>query len=79
MVVFYFVLIRPQSKKAKEHDSLMKNLKKGDKIVTSGGVMGVVVAVKDRSVTLRSEDAKLEVLKSSVSEILERSSSSAEA
>ena|SRR5580765_3296423 len=73
MVVFYFLLIRPQQKKAKDHAELLKTLKAGDKVVTSGGVLGVVVAVKDRSVSLRSADSKLEVLKSSVSEITERS------
>lgn len=74
VVVFYFALIRPQQKKAKDHDQLLKTLKRGDKVVTSGGIVGVVVGVKERSVTLRSEDTKLEVLKSSVSEIIERTS-----
>ena len=74
VVVFYFALIRPQQKKAKDHGQLLKTLKRGDKVVTSGGIVGVVVGVKERSVTLRSEDTKLEVLKSSVSEIIERTS-----
>jgi preprotein translocase subunit YajC len=72
IVVFYVILILPQQKKAKEHTTLLKSLKPGDKIVTSGGVVGVVVSVKDKSVAIRSADAKLEVLKSSVSEITER-------
>lgn len=73
MVVFYFLLIRPQQKKSREHAELLKTLKAGDKVITSGGVLGVIVAVKDKSVSLRSADTKLEVLKSSVSEITERS------
>ena len=72
-VVMYVIMIRPQQKKSKQHAELLKTLKAGDKVVTSGGVMGVVVAVKDKSVSLRSADSKLEVLKSSVSEITERS------
>ena len=75
IVVMYFIMIRPQQKKAREHDQLLKSLKPKDKIVTSGGVVGIVVSVGDRSVTIRSADTKLEVLKSAVTEITERSSS----
>lgn len=71
-VVMYLVMIRPQQKKAKEHASLMKTLRPGDKILTSGGVVGVVISVKERTVTLRSADTKLEIIKSAVSEITER-------
>lgn len=74
MVVFYFILIRPQQKKTREHVELLKTLKPGDKVVTSGGILGVIVSVKEKSVSLRSSDTKLEVLKSAVSEITERSS-----
>ncbi|MHB8524378.1 MAG: preprotein translocase subunit YajC, partial [Limisphaerales bacterium] len=69
----------PQQRKAKEHTQLLKSLKAGDKVVTSGGVLGVVITVKDRSVSIRSADAKLEVLKSSVSEITERAAGANEA
>jgi preprotein translocase subunit YajC len=72
MVVMWLLMIRPQQKKAKEHAALLKTLKAGDKVVTSGGIMGVVVSVKDRTVALRSADTKLEVLKSAVTEIVER-------
>ena len=75
IVVMYFIMIRPQQKKAKEHDLLLKSLKPKDKIVTSGGVVGIVVSVGERSITIRSADTKLEVLKSAVTEITERSSS----
>lgn len=77
-VMFYFVLIRPQQKKAKEHALLLKALRPGDKIVTNGGILGIVVSVKEKSVAIRSADTKLEVLKSAVSEISERASGSAE-
>lgn len=71
-VALYFVLIRPQSKKAKQHAEMVKAMRPGDKVVTSGGVVGVVVTVKEKTVTMRSADTKLEVLKSAVSEISER-------
>jgi preprotein translocase subunit YajC len=75
IVVFYFILIRPQQKRAKQQSELIKNLKSGDKVVTSSGIVGLVITVKDRTVSLRSADAKMEVTKASVTEILEASSS----
>lgn len=72
-VVMYFLMIRPQQRKARDHANLLKTLKAGDRVVTSGGVLGVVVSVKDKAVSIRSGDTKLEVLKTAVSEILERS------
>jgi preprotein translocase subunit YajC len=77
-VVMYFVMIRPQQKKAREHENMLKTMKPGDKVMTSGGLLGVIVAVKDKSVSLRSADTKLEVLKSAVTEIIERSNGSSE-
>ena len=71
--VFYFVFIRPQQKKAKEHNTLMKTIRSGDKIVTSSGIVGIVVSVKEKTVAIRSADTKLEILKSAVTEITERS------
>jgi len=79
VVVFYFILIRPQQKKAKDHTILLKTLRSGDKIVTTGGVVGVVVTVKEKTVSIRSADTKMEVLKSAVTEITERSGESSEA
>ena len=46
-VIFYFFLIRPQQKKAKEHKAMIESLKKGDKIVTSGGITGTIIRVVD--------------------------------
>ena len=46
-VIFYFLLIRPQQKKVKEHKAMVEGLKKGDKIVTSGGITGVITRVVD--------------------------------
>ena len=79
IVMFYFVLIRPQSKKAKDHAEMLKTVKPGDKVVTSGGVLGVVVTVREKSLTLRSADSKFEVTKAAITEITERSGASSEA
>lgn len=70
-VVMYFLMIRPQSQRAKQQKKLLEALKSGDKIVTAAGIVGVVITVKDKTVSLRSADAKFEVTKASVTEILE--------
>jgi preprotein translocase subunit YajC len=73
VVVFYFILIRPQQKRAKELAKLVSNIKAGDKVETASGIRGLVISVKDNTVTLKSMDSKLEVSKSSVTQILESS------
>ena len=70
-VVMYFLMIRPQSQQRKAQAKLLAALKSGDKVVTSSGIVGVVISVKDNTVSLRSADAKMEVTKSSVVQILE--------
>lgn len=52
-VIFYFLLIRPQQKKAKDHKQMLENIKKGDKVITSGGIYGVVEATGTNTVTLK--------------------------
>src|SRR5213595_4290248 len=69
VVVFYFVLIRPQQKKAKEHAALLKAVRAGDKVVTTGGIVGVVMSVKEKTISIRSADAKFEVTKAAIAEI----------
>ena len=54
--VFYFILIRPQQKRQKEHRQLLENLKKGDKVVTTGGIQGTVVSLSDTVVTVEIAD-----------------------
>jgi preprotein translocase subunit YajC len=71
VVVFYFILIRPQQKRAKALAALVSSIKAGDKVITAAGIIGTVITVKDRTVTLRSADTKMEVTKASVTEILE--------
>jgi preprotein translocase subunit YajC len=76
-LAMYFLMFRPQQKRAREHAELLKTMKNGDKVVTTSGILGTIVGIKDKTVSIRSADTKLEVLKSSVSEITERNSSEA--
>jgi preprotein translocase subunit YajC len=69
--MFYFLLIRPQRQRQRKLDDMLKSIKSGDRIVTSSGIIGVVISVKDKSVSIRSADTKLEILKSAVAEITE--------
>ena len=65
-VIFYFFLIRPQQKKVKEHTLMVENIKRGDKVVTSGGLIGTVERVmeNDRAEIEISENVKVEIIKS---------------
>jgi preprotein translocase subunit YajC len=72
VVGMWFLLIAPQRKKTKELAATLQTLKAGDKIVTSSGILGVVLNIKDKTLSIRSADTKLEILKSSVLEVLER-------
>lgn len=55
-VIFYFLLIRPQQKKTKEHREMVAGIKKGDRIITSGGIHGQVTAVDDATLTVEISD-----------------------
>tara|TARA_B100001029_G_C15059159_1_gene456892 strand:+ start:2293 stop:2577 length:285 start_codon:yes stop_codon:yes gene_type:complete len=65
-VIFYFFLIRPQQKKVKDHKLMVENLKRGDKVVTSGGIVGTVERIIDaeKAEVMISENVKVEVVKS---------------
>lgn len=76
-LMMYFIIIRPQRTRQKQLNELMGNLKAGDKVLTAGGIVGVVVGVKDKTVSIRSADSKLEVLKSTISEITEKAGAEA--
>ncbi len=54
--IFYFLLIRPQQKKAKQHQEMINDLKKGDRVVTSGGIHGLITAVDDAIFTIEIAD-----------------------
>ena len=65
-VIFYFFLIRPQQKKVKEHKIMVENLKRGDKVVTSGGIIGIVERIieNDKAEIVISDNVKVEIVKS---------------
>lgn len=70
-LIFYFMLIRPQQKRAKEHKSLVEALQKGDEVVTMGGVLGRVVKVKDHYVVVElTDNVEITVQKHAVSATL---------
>jgi preprotein translocase subunit YajC len=80
IVVFYFLVIRPQNKKQKDAKKLLESIKKGDRVQTIGGLQGVVDSVKDDTVLLRVDDnVKLKFAKSAVATVLERKDEPAEA
>jgi preprotein translocase subunit YajC len=61
-VIFYFLLIRPQQKKAKEHKQFLENLKRGDRIITAGGLVGDIIAITDQSLTVEiANNVRVEV------------------
>lgn len=68
-VIFYFLLIRPQQKRQKEVQEMIKNLKKGDRVVTVGGIIGNVIGVNEDKVVLKcgEDEVKLEFEKAAVS------------
>ncbi len=66
-VIFYFLLIRPQQKKAKEHQTMIANLKKGDRVVTSGGIHGLITSLDETTVTLEiAEKVRVKVNRGSL-------------
>ena len=70
-VLFYFMLIRPQNKKAKEHRELVTRLKKGDEIVTSGGMLGKVVSLDEQYIKISlAEGVEINLQKGAVSTVL---------
>ena len=64
-VIFYFFLIRPQQKKVKDHKLMVDNLKRGDKVVTSGGIVGTIERIVDaeKAEVLISDNVKVEIVK----------------
>ena len=65
--IFYFMLIRPMQKKQKQHGAFLKDLKKGDNVITNGGLYGSIVAVEDDCLILKlAENVKVRVTKSAI-------------
>jgi preprotein translocase subunit YajC len=70
--IFYFLLIRPQSKKAKEHKQMLEALKRGDKVMTNGGIYGVIDDIDGENVTLKigvGSDVKIRINRSYIASL----------
>jgi preprotein translocase subunit YajC len=69
--IFYFMIIRPQQKRAKEREKMMSNLQKGDKVVTTGGMYGTVAGIEEKTVLIQiSDNVKVKFDKSAVNVIM---------
>lgn len=69
-VIFWFLLIRPQQKRMKEHKEMIGNLRRGDVVVTSGGVIGKVTKVDDAEITVEiAENTRVKVVRGMISEV----------
>lgn len=71
-VIFYFLLIRPQTKERQRHEQMLKELKKGDEIVTNGGIIGTVVHAEENKLTVRTGDnTRLTVDRGRIAQVLQ--------
>jgi preprotein translocase subunit YajC len=71
LVIFYFLLIRPQQQRQKHMDAMLKSVKKGDRVLTNGGIYGTVVGVDDTKAVLRiADDVKVEFSKTAIVQVL---------
>jgi len=76
-VMFYFLLIRPQQKQRKDQENMIKNVKSGDRILTTGGIYGIVTNVKDKSLMLKiADNVKIEIAKSAIGSVIQKSAES---
>ncbi len=72
-VVFYFLLIRPQQKRQKEHKMMVANMRRGDRVVTAGGILGTVTKVADTEVVVEiAENVKVKVARATISEVISK-------
>ena len=70
--IFYFMLIRPQRRQQEKHRQLLASLQRGDRVVTSGGILGEVVHLKDEEVTMKSGESRFIVQRANIANILNR-------
>ena len=73
-VIFYFFLIRPQQKRVKDHKAMVESLKRGDEVITSGGIIGIVdrVMEDDRIEVTIAENTKVQIIRSTVTSLLKK-------
>jgi len=69
-LIFYFMIIRPQQKKAKQRNALLANLEKGDKVITSGGVHGIIAGLDEKTALLQvSDNLKMKIERSAITTV----------
>ena len=69
--IFYFMIIRPQQKRAKEREKLLENIQKGDKVVTNGGLHGVIAGIDEKTVLLQvGDNVKLKFERSAITSVI---------
>ena len=73
-IIFYFFLIRPQQKRVKDHKTMVDSLKRGDEVITSGGIIGIVdrVMEDDRIEVIIGEDTKVQIIRSTITSLLKK-------
>ena len=70
ILIFYFMILRPQQKRQKERDKLLNSVKKGDKIITAGGLHGTVIGVEEKSVLIQvADNVKLKFERTAISSV----------
>jgi len=70
--IFYFMMIRPQRRRDKERKAMIANVKKGDRVLLTSGILGQITNIKDQALVVRiAENTKIEVVKSAISQVLE--------
>ena len=73
VVLFYFLVIKPQQKRMKEHRALIEALKKGDEVITQGGLIGKVVGVRDDELDVElAQGVRVRVVRSSIAQVVNR-------
>ena len=73
-IIFYFFLIRPQQKRVKDHKAMVESLKRGDEVITSGGIIGTVERVMedDRIEVLIGDNVKVQIIRSTITSLLKK-------
>ncbi|MCW8824372.1 MAG: preprotein translocase subunit YajC, partial [Ignavibacteriaceae bacterium] len=75
-LIFYFMIIRPQQKRSKEKEKMLSNLEKGDKVLTSGGIHGIVSGLEEKTALLQiSDNVKIKVERSAIATVLAKKGS----
>jgi preprotein translocase subunit YajC len=74
-LIFYFMIIRPQQKRSKERDKMLSNLEKGDKIVTSGGIHGIIAGLEEKTALVQvGDNIKLKIERSAITSVIAKKS-----